>query len=55
MVNSLGKMVEPNADHLTVYPGSGPVGFGPFGPKPNRPRLGDTTWVMPYGHNPSRL
>ena len=30
--------------------GSGPVGFGPFGPKPNRPRLGDTTWVC--GHHP---
>ena len=34
---------------------SGPVGFGPYGPKPNRPRLGDPTWVMPFGHHPSRL
>ena len=24
--------------------GSGPAGLRPFGPKPNRPRLGDTTW-----------
>ena len=26
------------------------IGFGPYSP-----RLGDPTWVMPYGHHPSRL
>ena len=28
----------------SVCLGSGPVRFGPFGPKPNRPRLGDPTY-----------
>ena len=25
------------------------------GPKSNRPRLGDITWVVPFEHNPSQL
>ena len=34
-------------EKVTISLFSGPVGFGP--------RLGDPTWVKPFGHHPSRL
>ena len=47
---SIDPMVESATPHVCLRLGmvttclfSGPVGFGPYGPEPNRPRLGDPT------------